>query len=260
MPHTIQKKINSIYKEGKSEETFYHEMAHSVYSFSIEIDNQVYYRRTTSFSALDESFTNKIVNFIMPTNSYENIEIVMDYLLTFTEYDFNRYNEEGPGYVLYDIQKQYPNIDVFYINDCLNSMKISSVSFGENIKVEESQELLDELFYLCKEKVNADRTDIYKPFLDFANLFPDNEELFNTYFEEYNAYLETLNLDIISTEELEKMVAPYENVEGFLYSEDTLYLCKKNGEESIYDVITLDGEEKEGILHNGVRFSANFRN
>lgn len=244
------------YMEGSDIETLVHELSHTTYSIIVYANNQVYCHKS-SYHALDETMNNKVVDLVTPSTSYSYLRTIGDYLFTFDEFDFNRYMEEGPNYILNDIKKMYPTIDVSYINDSLNAMKNSNIKLGERITIEECPDLLDELFQLCKEKAkeNISGENIYSPFLEFTNLFPNNEELFTKYLNEYNTYLETLQLDaIISEEDLEKRIEPYKEVKGFLRYEETLYPCIDTKIEEGYDIIMQDGEEKQRPRIGGFYF------
>ncbi len=252
---TYEVEKNKIsYIEGESEETLYHELAHTVYSFYREIDGKIYCRYSNFSSALNEAMNNKTVDFVTPSHSYPNIGLVLDYLLTFVDYDFNRYNEEGASYIILDLLK-YENVDAFYINSCLNAMMRSSVFSDEYIKVEESPDLLEELFNLCKNKVNKDMESVYAPFLDFSNLLSDNEELFYQYLHKYNTYLEENQIENrISEQEILDKVDIYKDIRGFCWNGEELYpYVAKNGSSA---TVIIEGERKEVIDENNCYFHA----
>lgn len=256
---TYRSSENKIYyKEGIGKETLVHELSHTTYSIFVRANNQTYCHKSGAYHALNEIMNNKIVDLVTPATSYSYLRPIGDYLFTFAKFDFNRYMDEGPNYILNDIKEKYTNIDVSYINDSLNAMKDSDIELGEKITIEECPDLIEELFKLCKEKAKekAHGENIYISFLEFANLFPNNEELFTKYLNEYNTYLETLQRNtIISEEKLEKKIDPYKNINGFLWSEEILYPCISSDIDSGYDIIIQNGKEQERIRTGGYYFS-----
>ncbi len=170
-------KIN--YKIGSKEATLYHELAHTTFTFYGEKDGNIYYRGTPNCSALKEAFTNKIVEFIMPTETYKEEGFVLDYLLTFVGFDYNRYNNEGPMYILNDLKKIYPDINISYINDCLNAMMDSYRYSGNYIKIEDSESLVASLIALSNEKLSENDLETkILPYKDVTNLLWDGEKIY----------------------------------------------------------------------------------
>ncbi len=229
------------YIEGCSESTLYHELAHTVCSFARAVDNIVY-THLDWCTALEEAMTNKIVTFITPTHSYSNIGLVLDYLFTFEEFNFNRYNEEGAEYILHDLFK-YGN--TWDINDNLNAMCDSLTNLGKFIPVEECDGLLDELFLLCKSRVNEDIVNVYDPFLDFSMLFSDNIELFDQYLKEYNAYLKERNLKV-NLDLFSDKFKIYEEAKGLVWTNERLYpYVEKNN-----DFFTILQDERKQVIQD----------
>jgi len=237
---------NTIYCPfGSSEETLYHELSHTIFSFHRVINGKSYFHSSAPYFALNEAMNNKTVEMVMPTHSYQNICIVLDYLLTFTEYDFSRYNEEGARYIIQDLIPFCGVKEAYYINDCLNAMKDSSIELGKYVEVEECSDLLDTLFHLCKSKVDRNMENVYSPFLNFVELFPNNEELFYKYLEEYNIYLKECGIENrIKPESLAQNIALYKDVRGFTWNKDILFPYVDRTE---HFVIVIENGKKKGI-------------
>lgn len=134
------------YMEGSNIETLVHELSHTTYSIIVYANNQIYCHKSSSYHALNEIMNNQIADLVTSSTSYSYLETFVNYLYTFVEFDFNRYIDEGPNYILNNIKEKYPNIDVSYINDSLNAMKDSDIKLGKKITIEECPDLLEELF------------------------------------------------------------------------------------------------------------------
>lgn len=178
-------KENKIYyKIGSSETDFIHELSHTTYWFYREIDGKIYYRIDDYTYALNEAFNNKIVEYVIPPNSYKNIGFVLEYLFAFVDYDFNSYNSEGPIYLLNDLKEKYPDIDVFYINDCLNAMKNNIIREGKIVKIEDSEDLVATLMTLGNKKISESGLDTEISLYDEIKGFIWDGENFYPYIEQ----------------------------------------------------------------------------
>ncbi|MCI9279689.1 MAG: hypothetical protein HFJ02_02675 [Bacilli bacterium] len=170
-------KIN--YKMKSDEETLYHELAHTTFTFYREIDGNIYYRGGTNTRALNEAFNNRIVGYVTPTHSYNELGSVLDYLFVFVPYDYNRYNNEGPMYILNDLKKMYPDINISYINDCVNAMMDSFRYSGNYIKIEDSESLVDSLIALSNEKLSENDLEMkVYPYKEVIGLIFDGEKVY----------------------------------------------------------------------------------
>lgn len=181
------------YKE--SEQVITHEFAHAYHHWKEDKDLLPKYRNESQGHALDEAMTNKIINGIVPTTTYHQEGKVLDYFLTCVNYDYYDYETEGISKLIKLLKEKYPTVDIDYIINAIDSMNDTYFSIGQDIKIEDNPQVLDEFFNICICNAEQKTYNRYQPFIDFLKLIDYRKvpELAEQYLNEYNNYLISSN-------------------------------------------------------------------
>lgn len=218
-------KLNQIViRETSTDTTLYHELSHVVYSYYRETEDKVIYRITDKGYALGEAMTNVTVSCIKSPSSYFKYGEILEYLCNLVDFNHDIYQQKGMWYLIELLQEKYPTVDIDYIVSSLDVMK-QTESNEDFIYLDDSMELLDELFEMCKIELNQIADNYYEPFEKFAKiLFYTNEPnsndatIFYNYLETYNKLLEekNVNIKIITKEDILEKCNLYENICGIV--------------------------------------------
>ncbi len=236
---TVNNTITICY--GMPDSVLYHELWHSATVFYYENNEKVITNKTNN-TFLSESLTNEFIKNLRSTEySYKYEGLILNYLLSTIDYNFSDYNHKGESYLRKLLKLKFPNIDIDYIINTLNTYNISKI-YIENASITNLEELNDELFKICLEEI--DTNDIYKSFNNFARtlIFYNDISIVLNYLEKYNAYLK--NLGITNIEEVNTYltkIEPYLNITGLSYEKDSVSPIIKE---------IINGEEKEFILNS----------
>lgn len=210
-----------------------HELGHTVTTLWLEVDGITYYKTCSQGHALDEAMNNKVTSLIEETTTYKKEGAVLDYLCTCVPFTIEDYINNNIDYLINLLKEKYPDVDVDFIISTLDAMKTTSTDFGVEIALDANISFLDELFLMCQKNVNLE-DNVYKPFTNFAKLldFANDGDLFYTYLDRYNEYLESLG--VTNTENSLNVCAIYgelQSVKGFAYDEEgvyPIYVVEKN--------------------------------
>ncbi|MDE5539199.1 MAG: hypothetical protein K2J20_01790, partial [Bacilli bacterium] len=180
---------NTIYLyKGTSDEVKAHEIKHTFHSFYRKVGDKVVVRSEEKGHSLNEAMTNKLTGMIIDTHTYENAGAILDYFLICDDYDFYDYNNKGIWYLIDKLSKKYPDVDIDYIVNCLDSLTDTLLKTGEYKYLDESPDLLNELFLLATKQIDLTHADVYEPFYNYMELFEcvQNQDLLFEYLTKYN--------------------------------------------------------------------------
>ncbi len=227
--------------EGTSEEEFYHELSHVLDLYRREIDDKIIYRAPTEGGfALNEAMTNVTASCITTTTTYDKYGAVLEYLRNYVDFSYEIYNQKGIGYLIELLHEKYPSVDINYIVLALDTMQMMEGN-RQYIYLDQSQDLMEELFAICKIEMNQSIGNYYEPFTKFAKLLyytrdRENNEptLMYDYLERYNALLKNKNssIELITKEDVIEKCSQYENVCGIVYQPGSVFPFIQNQENS----------------------------
>lgn len=231
-----------IYPENITDELFYHELSHTADLFYRENDTTIIYRAPlTKGFALNEAMTNVTASCISAQISYDKYGAILEYLSGYVDFDYNAYNQKGIGYLIELLKEKYPNVDIDYIICTLDSMNITEKN-GNYITFDNTSELLNELFEICKTELNNETENFYAPFTRFTKILFYTDDLHTKeptimydYLDKYNKLLmqKRCNIKLITMEDLIKKCAPFQNVEGIAYKKGEIFPLIETYEKSI---------------------------
>lgn len=237
--------------------TIYHELAHVMWSFYWP-NFGVY--RASSNNALNEAMTNYIKNIISARNiSYQNEGLILDYLLSFTNYTYEDYMNYGIEGLMSILKKDYPSIDFNYISKCVDIFKDTTLNLGTSIYLSSCSDLLDELFSLSL--LNIEENNPYESFSHFSLLLDESSDLLYNYLEKYNNKLNELGYQVISVEELDQLYKKYSEFSKIAITYDKkLYLSAIGFDElDNYQVQILEDQTVKELDPNNIDSTTSFR-
>ena len=251
--------------------TVYHEFAHAMNSFCTILKNGQILLRTNDNTELNEAMTNKIVSLIAPANSYHTEGIILDYLLSFGGYTLEDYNKYGIDELITRLQKRYPEIDFNYISNFINGITDTQKELQYSISLSNCSEFLDEVFNLTLASIDL-KGNVYEPFVNFAKLLENNQKVFNTYLERYNAHLKTLGYkNIITVEYLDDLASEYDYYNFVAIYENEAYLAYMaslmidnaavylmHGDKPSEEAVTIDEEDVTYINNMDYLIKSNY--
>ena len=198
-------------KNDATAPVIYHELFHTTQSFCYKLGGRKIVYRSDNSDALNEAMNNKITSLIIKPYSYINEGLVLDYLLSFVNFSLEDYNKYGIDELISRIKSKYPEVNVDYIVSFTNAMMQTEITTGNDIVLAENTDFLDELFDIALASIDLNG-NVYEPFVNFAKLLENNEDVIDRYLEKYNAYLRDLNYqDIITNGDLEEICNIYAN-------------------------------------------------
>ena len=226
-------------KDEISLETIYHELAHVIESYCKILDNNVMLLRSSENRALNEAMNTKIVELLTSDSSYYYEKAVLNYLLSFVDYTLEDYNKYGIDELINRLKDKYPNIDYDDLTFRINVFSSWGKYLDAGMSLEADKSLLDELFNLALASINLDGY-VYEPFINFVKLLNNNQELKDSYFEQYNNYLLSLNYtDIITLDELNEIGNKYQDFYDVSYYQNELYLTNVYTDEHSNEIIQI---------------------
>ncbi len=230
--------------------TIIHELLHSFYSFfGIDKETGAYYIRYDDNNsiyneALIESLACSIVNSINKYqvdtfDSYSLYQRELNYLLSLTDFDYYSVLKYGTSALIDIVKEKYPNVDIDFISK--NTYDLYEKSKIENISNDELRILLNENFKLCLYSIKDSKNDLYESFINFCKIIDlqYNKELYEEYFNRYNAYLIKNGKNTINIDELDKRIS-YEKMAIRKFNEGLNNIDKINSEylyEEFYKVL-----------------------
>lgn len=184
--------ITSIRLDHKnSRQVILHEFAHAYHHWKEDTYSLPKYRIECYGHSLDEAMTNKIISGMVKITTYSQEKKVLDYLLSFVEYDYYDYEREGISKLISSLKEKYPNVDIDYIINSVDAMNETYFNTGEYIKIEATPEVLNELFNICACTIDLNSSSVYQPFVNFLKLidYDKYKNIAEHYLNEYNNIL-----------------------------------------------------------------------
>ena len=198
MSKNIAGSYNSISNEIELREsyrengrTITHEFAHSYHHW---IENKIGFPMVRSEfvgHSLDEAMTNVVISGMYEAKTYIREMKILNYLMSFVDYSYYDYEREGIPKLIDLLKKKFPQVDIDYIIDVSDAMTNSSRYLDNNLKIENNEEFLNQLFNLTILSIDFENDNIYHPFINYMKLFDieNSDELLNKYLKEYNDIL-----------------------------------------------------------------------
>lgn len=176
---------------AENEKTIIHEFSHSYHHWKEETAILPKCRNELQGYSLDEAMNNKVISGIVIPTSYYQEGKTLDYFLTCVDYDYYDYEREGIAKLIRLLKEKYKDIDIDYIINSLDAIHDTNTHTDNYIRIEETPELLNQMFNICAHNIDMSAKDIYQPFIDFMKLidFNDYEDIAINYLAEYNSIL-----------------------------------------------------------------------
>ena len=177
------------------EEVITHELMHSAHHWVESGVPLPKIRSEYNGKSLDEAMTNYLINGLVNTSSYFNEMSVLNYLMSFVDYDYYDYEQEGISKLINLLKEKYPQVDIDYIVNVTNGMtNVLNIRSG-NFKFEDNEEFVNELFDICILSIDYE-DDVYYSFNKFIRLFDsNNHEFLQKYLDRYNTVLRSRYVD-----------------------------------------------------------------
>lgn len=216
----IAEESGNKYSNSFENEVILHELAHAYHCWT-NIQNQGYIYRSEKIGySLDEAMTNKVIEglFNYSTSTYQREGKLLDYLLTFVNYNYYDYEQGGIDRLYNLLKEKYPEVDIDYIFYYSDTMHNAAINQGINIIIQEVPEYLDCLFDLCIHNIDFDN-NLYGSLINFLQLIDCNNyiDIATKYINKYNEILKNCGYenDFVSHEELLNIVDEAEKLINF---------------------------------------------
>ena len=177
-----------------SNDVILHELNHAYHCWSTTFENEnmktCVIRSESKGHCLGEAMTEKIILAIEDNKLTPRInEQILNYLLTFVEYNYYDYEQGGITRLYNTLEEKYPGIDIDYIFNSIDAIHETEL-IDSNFRIEECSEFLDCLFDLCTRNINSN-IDIYESLYNFLQLINISKyyEVAANYINEYNDVL-----------------------------------------------------------------------
>ncbi len=210
--------------KGTDNHVLCHELAHAAHTYYRNEDDEIIEVFEENF--LTEALTDEATLYSYYEASYEIENKVLKFFIeNAKEFNTSVYNQKGIQALLLELKDLYPSVDIDYIFDMFENNRITRLNLGQNIVLEDEEELLDELFKITI--LNIDENNLFSSFNSFVKIIGNNDNLYSKYMNKYldvlknNGYLNDTELYSISS------------ISNFIIVEDNIYLCCDN--EYFYD-------------------------
>lgn len=217
----ILKESSNQYSDSFEDEVILHEFAHAYHCWANNTQNQGYIYRSEKIGySLDEAMTNKVIEglFNYSTSTYQREGKLLNYLLTFVNYNYYDYEKGGIDRFYNLLKEKYPDVDIDYIFYYSDTMHNASINQGINIIIQEVPEYLDCLFDLCIHKIDLDNNP-YGSLINFLQLIDCNDylDIATNYIGKYNEILKNYGYknNVLSQDELLNKVKEIEELNNF---------------------------------------------
>ena len=177
-----------------NKEVITHELMHSAHHWVQIGEFLPQIRSEYDGKLLDEAMTNYTINGLVSVNSYFKEMSLLNYLMSFVDYDYYDYEQEGISKLIKLLKEKYPQVDIDYIVDVSRKMTSILNIFNDEFKFEDNEEFTNQLFDICVLSIDYD--NIYHSFNKFIGLFDSyNFEFLQKYLDKYNAVLCSAGID-----------------------------------------------------------------
>lgn len=105
------------------------------------------------------------------------------------EFNYHTYNTKGIMSLINELKIKYPDVDIDYLIDYLDTMTKTSIFFRNKKQLYKDENYVNELFKITVR--NIDKDDVYRSFDTFYGVFRDyvEEDFYQKYFDLYNQEL-----------------------------------------------------------------------
>lgn len=217
----IPKESSNQYSDSFEDEVILHEFAHAYHCWANNTQNQGYIYRSEKIGySLDEAMTNKVIEglFNYSTSTYQREGKLLNYLLTFVNYNYYDYEKGGIDRFYNLLKEKYPDVDIDYIFYYSDTMHNASINQGINIIIQEVPEYLDCLFDLCIHKIDLNNNP-YGSLMNFLKLIDYNDylDIATNYINKYNEILKIYGYEnnVLGQNELLNKVKEIEELNNF---------------------------------------------
>ena len=188
---SFNNKISIRYDHKESEQVATHELVHSYHHWKEDKVILPKIRNEIVGHSLDEAMTNLITNGMVSTSTYKREVKVLKYLLSCVDFSYYDYEREGITKLINLLKNKYLTVDINFIVEAIDTMNETSINIGEDIKLEEAVNVLDEMFEMALYRVELNNRSEYQPFVDFIKLVDCNAyiDLADEYLQRFNSYL-----------------------------------------------------------------------
>ena len=180
-----------------------HEYTHAFHELIDQVDkNAVYVHETFGYS-LAEAMTEKISNNVEDCGlSYYGVQqMFLNYFMNnVTNFNYHIYNQRGITALIQELKEKYPDVDIDYLVDCLDTYTTSQLyKLCEEYDLFSDEEFCNELFKIAIR--NIDKDDIYGSFDEFKKLLgPSIQKYLDLYNKELvtRGFIQKDTLDLIN--------------------------------------------------------------
>ncbi|MCX4254903.1 MAG: hypothetical protein OSJ63_06565 [Bacilli bacterium] len=203
---------------GATKRVIKHELYHAIYSFYTKKDGVKYYRYAKLGHFIVEAITENNVS-DENTGTYLEARAFLKFLQNYVPLDKSTYYKTSINNYKNKLQAKFPSVNINYLFTLIDTRLDSLID--NKISVERvPTEILDELFSICKLSLE-NAQNIYDPFLNFAELLNNNEDILFSYFEQYNLYLKEQGYtDLIDSTVLINEYHKFSDIYQFLVTEN----------------------------------------
>lgn len=235
-----------ISRKAAGDSVICHELCHAFNSYIRENENMIIVRDNYQIG-LTEPLNEMTSNLVIPGGGYALTKTVVEYLMTLVDFTIEDFNNKGTIYILDLLKAKYPNSDIDYIKETLNSYN-DSLIYGTitTPTIDEMEDLRDELFEMCLKEVSIDSG--YTPFNNFAKIFYDatDAKLVFNYYERYNAKLQSIGYDkIIPASDILNKLDIYKDIGAITVINNKLMPLDTNKQS----IINFDGSKQPAVVH-----------
>lgn len=172
-----------------------HEFFHAVHNIIDINDSHVLFINDERGFALEEAMTQRLTGMLYGHDySYELEQRMLDFFMDNVDnFDYHVYNTKGIKGLIDELKEKYPNIDIDYLIDYIDTYtKSNNNSNTDIVYLYQDEEFCNVLFDLALSNIDMD--DVYGRFYSFINAFAGytNEEYYNKYYEMYSQHVEML--------------------------------------------------------------------
>lgn len=243
------------YSNSFENEIIMHELAHAYHCWANNTQNQGYIYRSEKIGySLDEAMTNKVIEglFDYSTSTYQREGKLLNYLLTFVNYNYYDYENGGIDRLYNLLKEKYSEVDIDYIFYYSDTMYNASIKQGINIIIQEVPEYLDCLFDLCIHNIDL-KNNPYDSLINFLKLIDCNNylDIAINYIDMYNEILKNYGYEnnVLSQDELLNKVIEIEEITRLDYFLKNLDIDSNTKGEQLYNPF------KKYLKNNNVSFN-----
>jgi len=224
-------------KEGCNDIVLSHEFLHASHHYYRNFNGDIITFNECA-CALDEAMNAKLNCLVGDEYAYKLERVVLDFLLSCTDYTVYDYNQYGTSKLEEKLQNQYPEIDAHFIISILNNVHFTNLELEvpKHLLLDDTS-LLDELFSYVLARIDINSDKVYQPLSDFFTMFGyvKNKDLILKYLKEYNNELIKKGYTKIIKEQYYRIfLEEFDKVQGLVTHDGKIYPTLSNREYEFY--------------------------